>query len=165
MSQQGQVSAPRVFLMCGLPGAGKTTRARQLEEEHQAVRLTPDDWLEAISQPGWTRQDHDALRDPLESLQWSMAERLLELGINVIIDWGLWGRDERDRLRELARRFGAQVQVEYLNPSRELLLERLEERRARCDDVSFCVSDEELDLWADAFQRPTRDELEIGVEE
>ena len=162
MSNQGPLSAPRLFLMCGLPGAGKTTRAKQLEEEHQAVRLTPDDWLEAIHQPAWTRQDHDCLRDPLESLQWSIAERLLELGVNVIIDWGLWGRDERDRLRELAKRFGARVEVQFLNPPHEVLVERLAERRVGCDDLSFCVSDEELDLWSAAFQHPTPDELEIG---
>ena len=162
MSDQGPLAAPRLFLMCGLPGAGKTTRAKQLEEEHQAVRLTPDEWLAAIHQPGWTREDHDRLRDPLEALQWSTAERLLELGINVVIDWGLWGRDERDRLRELAKRFGARVEVQFLDPPREVLLERLAERRRGATDLSFCVSDEELDLWASVLQPPTPDELEIG---
>ncbi len=162
MSDSDQPSGPRLFLMCGLPGAGKTTRAKQLEGEHQAVRLTPDDWLRAIHQPDWTRQDHDRLRDPLESLQWSLAERLLKLGVNVIIDWGLWGRDERDRLRELAKRFGARVEVQFLNPPREVLIGRLAERRRGVSDLTFCVSDEELDLWAAAFQHPTPDELEVG---
>ena len=152
-------SAPRLFLMCGLPGAGKTTRAKQLEEEYQAVRLTPDDWLEAINQPDWTRQDHERLRDPLESLQWSIAERLLELGVNVIIDWRLWGRDERDNLRERAKRFGARVEVQFLDPPREVLVERLAERRRGASDLSFYVSDEELDLWDAGFQRPTAEEL------
>ena len=74
MSDHRPSSAPRLFLMCGLPGAGKTTRAKQLEEEHQAVRLTPDEWIAAILQPGWTREDLDRLRDPIESLQWGTAE-------------------------------------------------------------------------------------------
>ncbi|MFJ3714174.1 MULTISPECIES: hypothetical protein [unclassified Streptomyces] len=28
-----------------MPGAGKTTRARQLAKEHNALRLTPDEWM------------------------------------------------------------------------------------------------------------------------
>lgn len=34
-----------LFLTVGLPGAGKTTRARQLAKEHSALRLTPDEWM------------------------------------------------------------------------------------------------------------------------
>ena len=37
-----------LFLMCGLPGAGKTTMARQLERDRPALRLTPDEWIAAI---------------------------------------------------------------------------------------------------------------------
>jgi len=31
--------------MCGLPSAGKTTLAKQLECETKAVRLCPDEWI------------------------------------------------------------------------------------------------------------------------
>ena len=34
-----------LFLICGLPGAGKTTLARQLEATHAALRLCPDEWI------------------------------------------------------------------------------------------------------------------------
>jgi predicted kinase len=35
---------PTLHLMVGLPCAGKTTLARQLEQEYVALRLTPDEW-------------------------------------------------------------------------------------------------------------------------
>ena len=38
------MDAPTLFLMVGLPGAGKTTAARELAASHPAPRLTPDEW-------------------------------------------------------------------------------------------------------------------------
>jgi predicted kinase len=32
-----------MILLVGLPGAGKTTRAKQLADRHHALRLTPDE--------------------------------------------------------------------------------------------------------------------------
>ena len=34
--------APTLFLMVGLPAAGKTTQAKELAATHRALRLTPD---------------------------------------------------------------------------------------------------------------------------
>ena len=34
-----------LFLIVGLPGAGKTTRAKELAATRQALRLTPDEWM------------------------------------------------------------------------------------------------------------------------
>jgi predicted kinase len=42
-------------------------------------------------------------RAKIEELQWTLAQQLLKLGIKVIIEWGTWGRSERDTLRLGAR--------------------------------------------------------------
>ena len=34
-----------ILLMVGLPGAGKTTRAKELAAANRALRLTPDHWM------------------------------------------------------------------------------------------------------------------------
>jgi predicted kinase len=39
------VPAVAMFLMVGLPGAGKTTRAKELASANRALRLTPDEWM------------------------------------------------------------------------------------------------------------------------
>jgi predicted kinase len=55
----------------------------------------------------------EAMRARFEALQWSMAQQLLKLGISVIIEWGTWGRSERDMLREGARKLGVAVELHF----------------------------------------------------
>ena len=39
----------RLIIICGLPGAGKTTLARQLEAQLGTVRYAPDEWLQVLT--------------------------------------------------------------------------------------------------------------------
>lgn len=91
---------PTLYLMVGLPGAGKTTRARELERERRALRLTPDEWM----LPLFGASDVDGARDVLEGRFVWLAHRALATGTNVVLDFGPWGRDERSALRALAAR-------------------------------------------------------------
>lgn len=43
---------PTLFLTVGLPGAGKTTAARRIEAEHDALRLTNNEWMKALDGRG-----------------------------------------------------------------------------------------------------------------
>ena len=83
---------PVLFLLCGLPGSGKTTLAMRLERERPALRLTPDEWIGALA-----IDSHDEeKRAAVEALQWEVAAQALVLGVDVVLDWGFWSRSERD---------------------------------------------------------------------
>src|SRR5437879_1890710 len=85
-------SMPTLILMCGLPGSGKTTLAKKLEQERKALRLTPDEWITPLYGAELSQPELDACRDPVEAVQWSVAERALSLGVSVILDFGFWSR-------------------------------------------------------------------------
>lgn len=147
---------PTLFLICGLPGSGKTTLAKQLEQDRQALRLTPDEWMERIVGDGYD----EAKRAVVEAIQWEIAARVLSLGVNAILDFGFWGRSERDDFRSKAKAIGARAVVRYLNVSREELWKRLSERNASLPPDTFHVDEKQLDLWSSWFQPPTADELD-----
>ncbi len=41
----GQPPGAELYVVVGLPGAGKTTRARALARAYVAVRFNPDEWM------------------------------------------------------------------------------------------------------------------------
>ena len=148
-------AAPRLILVCGLPGAGKTTLARRLAAEVPAVRLCPDEWMTEL---GFDLFD-EAARERIERLQWELAQELLRLGQSVTLESGFWVRSERDEKRLAARALGARVELHYLDVSVDELWRRIEARNADPAWPARPIRREELESWVPYFQPPGLDEL------
>ncbi len=148
-----------LILICGLPGSGKTTLAKQLEFSHSALRLCPDEWIASILADDADTAELDRLRTPVESVQWEVAKRALVLGINVILENGFWSREERMRYRAQAKALGASVELIYLNVERDELWRRLSKRNEELQPGIFFVREDQLDLWLSWFEPPTADEM------
>ena len=149
-----------LFLMCGLPGSGKTTLAKRIERERGALRLTPDEWITRLYGQHLTPPALDWCRDPVEALQWELAERALRLGVNVVLDFGFWSRAEREEFRARAAALGARSEVHFLDVPRAELSARLAERAgADPPPGTFPVTESQLDAWSKVFEPPTADEL------
>ncbi len=148
-----------LLLMVGLPGAGKTTRAGELAAAYRALRLTPDEWMI----PLFGESTAGRKRDLLEGLLITTALRTLRLGTDVVLDFGLWGRDERSALRWLATSAGARCQVIYLPVDRDVQRARIAQRQATAPHTTFPMTEAELTTWRRQFQVPDAAELCDGT--
>jgi GrpB-like predicted nucleotidyltransferase (UPF0157 family)/predicted kinase len=146
---------PTLFLMCGLPGSGKTTTALALERDHNAVRLAPDVWMARIVGDGW---DHER-RERVEEVQWALAERFLTLGLSVALENGFWRRTEREAHRTRASELGADSSLIFCDATRDELKRRLVARNADLPPDTFVVTPEQLDEMWPHFEPPSEDEL------
>ena len=147
----------RLILICGLPGSGKTTLAKQLAEQVRAVPLSPDEWKHAL---GIGDYDDEA-RVRLEDRLWRLARELLTLGQSVIMENGFWSRDERDELRVAARALGATVELLYLEASVDELWGRLELRNQEVEPGAVPIERGDLEKWAAQFEEPDVVELAL----
>lgn len=151
-----------LFITCGLPGSGKSTLAMQLEQEVPALRLTADEWLHELYPTITTAESEEGTtRRYVEHLQWKLALRALQLGCDVVLDWGVWSRQERDFYRTGARDVGARVVLCLLDPSVDELWARLSRRNSDRPFGVFDIPKDALLRWTKRFERPTAEELAL----
>jgi predicted kinase len=152
--QRRRANGSRLVVVCGLPGSGKTTHAKALAAKIPAVmRFDADDGLGPAEVNLWDA----AAREHIESFQWQLARGLLAQGRTAIIEWGTWGRSERDTLRLGARALGASVELHYLDVPVDVLFERLSARKLESPGISL----DDLRRWSEAFERPAPEEIAL----
>jgi predicted kinase len=171
--------------MVGLPASGKTKRAREIEQDVGALRLTPDEWLFPLVHVRASRRlpatliprvrgrvvrtmrakairpllDVKTRRDVIEGRFIWLARRALNLGISVILDFGSWSRAERSALRSLAIEEGAECELIYMEIDEKTQRAR-RDLRGSVDPTSVVpLSDVLLDAYASQFEAPEEDEL------
>jgi len=151
--------------MVGLPCSGKTTAARKLEKQYNALVFTPDVWHLRLFGDDADSDDHDQKHDSVENIMWEHACRVLSLGVDVILDFGFWGKSEREHFRERAAKLGVGFKIHYMDVPEKELYKRLEKRnksamknKNKPKDV-FIISREKMDSYIKKFQPPSPDEL------
>ncbi|GAA1737419.1 ATP-binding protein [Luedemannella helvata] len=144
----------KLYLVCGLPGAGKTTRARQIVEGAKAVHLSPDEWIVGL---GISLVDYE-FRFKLQDCMLEHAGKILRCGASTVIEFGSWSREERESIRQVAVREGAVTELHFLDAPLDELVRRV---RARGGPDAEALASDVLLGSSDQFERPTREEIAL----
>lgn len=149
-----QPTSPLLTLFCGSPGAGKTTLARHLEAEGRGVRLCTDEWQAGL---GVDARDGDFH----ERLQRRLHEHTLDLldhGVDVILEDGLWTAGQRAEKIAGGRAHDARIERHVLDVPSEELHRRVRERNRAASALDVVLTPEGLDRALAVFQPPSSDE-------
>jgi predicted kinase len=149
----------RVIFMCGPAGSGKSTVARQYEEQGM-TRLSFDQ--EAWSRGITTMPLPPAVHREIEQVLRARLIELVRAGSDVVLDFSFWSRRMRDDYRELLRPLGVVPETVYLATDRATVLSRIAARGARNGD-DFAISAELAARYFDHFEAPAPAEGPLTV--
>lgn len=153
----------KVILICGKICSGKSTYAEQIRKKYNAVLLSVDEIMLSLFGQ-YVGDKHDEYCERLQNYLYDKSLELIESGIDVILDWGFWQRNER----EYAKRFYAERNIEcefhYINICDETWRERLKKRNGKVEagEVSAYYVDDNLAAKFGAMFEPLANE-EIDV--
>lgn len=140
---------PRVLMLAGLPGSGKSTFARKVTARHPFLVMESDRLRKTlVAEPQYTPDEH---RRVFQACHRLLAE-VLGHGYPVLFDATNIGRRSRRPVFAIARRFNAPVAVVAVSAPLDVVRKRLQQREAGLDpetwsDAGFEVYSRMAPAW------------------
>jgi predicted kinase len=158
-----QDSQKTLFILCGLPYAGKSYIANEIMTQANIVSVNIDkifcnkgfDWTEnkLPTEEGW----NEIFNESYKETQVALSEEK-----NVLYDSTNQTLASRDALREIANSVGADTKVVYVKSSVESVWKRWHENEKNRNRPQ--VSRELVQSTIDTFEEPTKDEGVLVIE-
>jgi len=148
-----------LYFLCGKMAAGKSTLARELARDRDAVLLVQDEWLVALY-PGEIRDIPDFIKYSARIRQALSphVRALLTRGNSVVLDFPGNTRRQRQWFRELFESVNAQHELHYVDPSDEVCKRQLRRRSEGLPAGTVWTTDAEFDAVTAYFESPAPDE-------
>ena len=156
---------PRVHVIEGPVGAGKSTFAASLAPRVEGVHIALDQWFARLFSPDrpegnfvpWYLEHKDRLLE----LIWDHSRCILASGTDVILELGLIQRQQRVEFCQRIRDDGFQLAVYILDAPRDIRRERVRLRNTeKGPTFSMVVPDHVFDIASNMWEPP--DDIEQG---
>lgn len=155
----------KVIMTCGKICCGKSTYAKQQRIKNNAVILSVDEITLALFDQN-IGEKHDTYVEKLEKYLFDKSVEIIETGINVILDWGFWTKEERTYAREFYRSRNIDCEIHFIDISDEIWQERLQKRNhlILAGEINAYYMDEQLRQKVESiFELPTKDEIDVWI--
>lgn len=153
---------PKAFLIHGFVGAGKTTFAKRLAEEHGALRFTQDEWMSRLYGVDPPAEDYAEYARRISILMEDMWTQALDRGMNIVLDFGFWSRSERDQTRRIIVSRGGEPILYRLNCTEQIAWERVVKRNERLNG-SLYIAPNTFEVLKSRFEPLADDEVRTEI--
>ncbi len=154
-----------VYMICGKICVGKSTYAKRLCEQHNAVLLSIDEITLALFGQHCGEQ-HDTYVERTEQYLLDKSLELLKTGVDVVLDWGCWTKKEREQYRAFYEGKGIPYELHYLDVPEDIWQKRIIKRNAAVlqdDSIAYYVDENLAKKFAGLFEKPEEFEVDVRV--
>jgi len=164
MSELRVATTQEVYMLCGLPGSGKTRYAEELMDSGSFVKFSIDEAVHERHGVYNVDYPHEMYRD-LETATYQELDRelvaTLQRGYSAILDYGFWLREQRDKYRHMLGEVGLAGHLLYFKASRQTLRDRLTQRNQQSGPNALHVDDDLFERMFLRFEAPEGEGEEI----
>lgn len=144
---------------CGKMGAGKSTLAKQLAPENNAVLLSEDEWLAALYPDQIaTFDDYLKFSAIMRPLIKSHVQNILSTGTHVVMDFPANTVKQRAWFKRLCEEIGAEHQLIFLDLNDEQCLAHIAKRSVEQPHRAQFDTEAMFHHVSQFFEAPTDDE-------
>ena len=156
----------KVIMICGKICSGKSTYSEKLRKENKAVVLSVDEITLALFEQS-VGEKHDEYVEKLEMYLFEKSLEVIFIGVDVILDWGFWTKEERDYAREFYSSRNINYEFHYIDISEKTWQVRLEKRNKEilAGEVEAYYVDANLKEKVESiFECPNKNEIDVWIE-
>lgn len=152
------------FLVYGPTAAGKSTFAKKLSAERNAVRFAVDEWMHGLFGDDKPETMDVAWVMPrvarCQSRIWACSVQILATGTDVVLEMGLLRAHDRHRMQSVVEDAGYRAAFCFVDADRQVRRQRALQRNVdRGDTYSFDVTPGMFDAMETIFEHPNAAEL------
>lgn len=154
----------KVIAICGKICSGKTYYANQIKEKENAVILSTDEVTYDLmdNEQG---ELYDKLSQRVNSYLMKKSVELVNIGCNVILDWGFWTKANRKETTEYYNLHNINIEWHYIDIEDEAWEKNIEERNKKIKSskggpdfyVNKGLKEKILKVW----EKPDRSEIDV----
>jgi predicted kinase len=155
---------PTAHLIYGPTASGKSTYARALASQKQAVRFAIDEWMHALFAPDKPEKMDMAWVMPrlarCQARIWATSQQILATGKDVVLELGLLRAQDRDRMRSLVETAGFEASFCFVDADLQVRPSRVVQRNTdKGETYSFDITPAMFDFMETYFEPPNAVEL------
>ncbi|GKX66204.1 AAA family ATPase [Inconstantimicrobium mannanitabidum] len=153
----------KVILLCGKICSGKSYYTKLLKQNNNAVILSCDEILFDLSLND-VGDRHDVLVEKVKQYFYKKTEEIIEVGVNVVLDFGFWSKQERNNISKYYLERNIDYEWHYIDISDEDWKKNIEERNqkvCKSEANAYYVDEGLLVKLNSLFEKPSTQEMDV----